>query len=76
MFVGYRWKSDGGCRVHPGSRCFFIWVPEVEQVELDLGPGRLYLDKVVSVSGLDEDEGSCHAGMPVLDSSLLDSLPF
>ena len=63
MIVEFGWKSVGPeCKVHPLDRlsggCFFCWVPMVEQLELDMGGGEQYLDKVVSVSGLVEVEGS------------------
>jgi len=71
VIVEYRWKSDQCCSVHPGQHCLFMWVPALEQVELDIGDHRLYLDKVFSVSGLDEDEEKL-----VLDQSLPQQLSF
>ncbi len=70
MIVEYRWLWDGcPCRTHPGSRCFFEWVPSMEQVELLDGIEDFsYLDKVVSVSGRDEGEGAV-VGSPISPSS-------
>ncbi len=74
MIVEYRWKSVGpACKVHSLDTprgCFFCWVPSIEQAELLDGIEDFsYLDKVVSVSGLDEDEDSSFS-----DQSLLNQL--
>ena len=76
MIVEWVWVSsdptvDGFCRDHPGSHCLFSLKPSLEQVELDLEDKELYLDRVLSVSGLDEDEGTSLFS----DQSLL-NLPF
>ncbi len=74
MIVQFRWKSDGCCRDHPGSHCFFEWVPSVVQEELLDGVEDFsYLDKVVSVSGRDEGEGAV-AGSPSIPPQQLSFL--
>ena len=56
MFFG--WKPDGvQCRVHLRP-CTFLWVPVVEQMELDRMWESSYLDRVLSVSGSVEGEDS------------------
>jgi len=52
VIVEFRWKSVGPvCKLHAGP-CFFTWVPALAQEELFAD-----IDSIVSVSGLDEDEG-------------------
>ena len=61
MIVEWHWKAVAPLRAHCPGGCFFRWVPWVLQEELwwvDEEALELYLDKVVSVSGLDEDEAS------------------